>query len=855
MTRPTVRRRLLSLALAAALTGPVLAQNYQPFTVADIRVDGLQRISAGTVFSYLPVERGDLLDRGRSTEAIRALFKTGFFSDVRLERQGDVLVITVVERPAINTIELQGNKELKTEELMKGLKSIGLSEGETYNPLNLDRVTQELTRQYNNRGKYGVTISPTISQLDRNRVDVKIVIAEGKPAKIRDINIVGNETFPDAQIRGGWESSTSNWLSWYRRDDQYSREKVSGDFEKLQRFYLDRGYVDFNVESTQLAISPTRQDMFITANISEGEKYTIGEVTVTGETVLPQEQIEKLLIPKAGQTFSRSAIERTTDGIAIVLSNIGYAFAEVNPIPEVDRAAKTVGLNFVVKPGPRVTVRRIVFKGNAVTADEVLRREMRQFEGAWYSQALIDRSKLRLRRLGYFETVEIETPEVAGKGDQVDLVVSVKERNAGSFTFGLGYSQNAGLVTSIQLLQNNFLGSGNRFSIGLQNNSYSKSVNLSYMDPYFTDDGISVGYNLSYSDYSQTTNSTARYGSGNAAGEVNFGIPLTESIMLGTAFGISRNQISTYDGTTPPQVIDYLIQTMGDRERQGTFTYHIDDDRNPDTPSEDDDALNPEAGLGPGIPDFLNTSLGNQRQWTVNSWTWRANFAYDTRNDYLLPTRGTMHRVLFEAALPGSDLEYYRLSYEFEHYWPFAPWVVMKTGVSLGYGDSYGSTSDALCDSFSPRGARIPGSADKCGLPFFKNFYAGGPGSVRGFTTNTLGPTYSIGGSARPQPLGGAVKTTGTFEFYFPKLLGSIGQGSRISAFVDYGYVYARPGDFELNKFRISTGIALQWQSPVGPISISYAFPIDYGRCKGGPWPSCTKDEIEQLQFTFGNQQ
>jgi outer membrane protein insertion porin family len=850
MTRPTLRRRLLSLALAAALTGPVLAQNYEPFTVSDIRVDGLQRISAGTVFSYLPVERGDLLDRSRSTEAIRALFKTGFFSDVTLERQGDVLVIKVVERPAINTITLEGNKELKTEELMKGLKSIGLAEGETYNPLNLDRVTQELTRQYNNRGKYGVRIDPTITQLDRNRVDVKIVIAEGKPAKIRDINIVGNSEYSDQQIRRGWESSTTNWLSFYKRDDQYSREKVAGDLEKLQNFYLDRGYVDFNLESTQLAISPSRQDMFVTANISEGEKYTIGDVKVTGDTVLPQETVEGMVITKSGNTFSRAAIEATTNGIATVLSNIGYAFAEVQPIPDVDREKHIVGINYVVKPGPRVTVRRIVFKGNASTADEVLRREMRQFEGQFYSQAMIDRSKVRLRRLGFFETVEVETPEVAGVKDQVDVVITVKERNAGSFVFGVGYSQNAGLVTSISLSQNNFLGSGNRFSVGVQRNNYSKSLQFSYLDPYFTDNGVSVGYSLSYSDYSNSTTSTARYGSGNAAGEISFGIPVSENVSLATAAGIFRNELTTYDPSTPPTVIHYLVQTMGDRLRNQVLVpdFH-DDDHVSTTPVEND---NPPGGeLDPFV--LVN---GTQRQWVINAWTLRGNWGYDTRNDYLMPSRGLMHHVAAEVSLPGSDLEYYRISYDFEHYWQphFAPWIILKSAVSLGYGDSYGDTHQAQCLSFNHAGLPIPGTAAPCGLPFFKNFYAGGPGSVRGFTANTLGPTTSFGGFSQVQPLGGAVKTTGTFEFYFPRLLGGVGQGSRISAFVDYGYVFARPGEFAFNQFRISTGLALQWQSPVGPISISYAFPIDYGKCEGGPFPACAPDDIERLQFTFGNQ-
>ena len=837
MTRPTARRRLLSLALAAALSGPVLAQSYEPFTVADIRVDGLQRISAGTVFTYLPVEKGDLLDRSKSTEAIRALFKTGFFSDIKLERQGNILVVSVVERPAINTIKLEGNKELKTEELMKGLKSIGLSEGETYNPLNLDRVTQELTRQYNNRGKYGVSISPTITPLDRNRVDVKIVIAEGKPAKIRDINIVGNSVYPDAQIRRNWESGTSNWLSFYRRDDQYSREKISGDLEKLSNFYLDRGYVDFNVESTQIAISPSKQDMFVTANVTEGEKYKISEVKVSGETVLPQEQIESMVLIKPGAFFSRALLELTTDSISLVLGNIGYAFAEVTPIPAIDREAHTVSINFVVKPGPRVTVRRIVFKGNANSADEVLRREMRQFEGAWYSQAMIDRSKIRLQRTGFFETVEIETPEVTGHKDQVDVVITVKERNAGNFTFGLGYSQNAGIVTSIQLQQNNFLGSGNRFSIGLQNNSYSKSINFSYLDPYFTDDGVSVGYNISYSNYNQSTTTTARYGSGNAAAEASFGIPLSENTSISASLGIFRNQITTYDGSTPPQVINYLVQTLGDRLRTGGGEIPSgDDDNNPATPSTNDDA-------DPTTPDPVIVIPGTNRQWTINAWTTRIGWAVDTRNDYLLPSRGMLNRLQAEVALPGSDLEYYRLSYDFEYYRPLNRWLILKAGVSLGYGNAYGSSASSRCLAFNSSGIAIPGTQASCGLPFFKNFYAGGPGSVRGFTANTLGPTTNFGGFSRVQPLGGPVKTTGTFEFYFPQLLG--GAGTRISAFVDYGNVFARTGDFSLSQFRVTTGVALQWQSPVGPISISYALPL---RKESG-------DEVERLQFTFGNQQ
>ncbi|MFT3806776.1 outer membrane protein assembly factor BamA [Arenimonas sp.] len=847
MTRNNARRRLLALALAAALSGQAFAQNFEAFTVSDIRIDGLQRISAGTVFTYLPVERGDQLDRNKANEAIRALFRTGFFSDVKLDRQGGILVVSVTERPAINTLSIEGNKEIKTEDLMKGIKSIGLSEGETYNPLNLDRLTQELTRQYNNRGKYGVIINPEVTTLDRNRVDLKIMITEGKPAKIRDINIVGNNVFAEGLVRRNWESGTTNWLSWYKRDDQYSREKLSGDLEKLSNYYLDRGYVDFNLESTQISISPSKQDMYITANITEGEMYKVSEAKVSGETILPQEEIEKLVMMRAGSVFSRALVELTNDTISTTLANLGYAHASVNPIPEVDRANKTVAVNFVVQPGPRVQVRRILFKGNSNTADEVLRREMRQFEATWYSQAAIDRSKIRLQRLGYFETVEVDTPEVPGRPDQVDVVVTVKERNAGSFTFGVGYSQYGGLITSVQLQQNNFLGSGNRFSVGVQNNTYSRSISFSYIDPYFTDDGISVGYGLSYSDYDTSTTTTARYSAGNAAGEVSFGIPLSENTSISTAFGIYRNQITTTDGLTPLPVVYYLVDSLGDRQRTPIVsTVHTDDDGDEAlgcgttgkpacTPRENDDG-------DLSTIDPLPLTGGN-RQWTVNAWTLKAGWAIDTRDSYLFPTRGTLHRLSGEIALPGSDLEYYRLNYEFEKFWPLTPWLIMRTSVDVGYGDSYGNTAKQTCYDHTYTGAIIAGTGQNCGLPFFKHFYAGGPGSVRGFQANTLGPNYEVPGYGSLQPLGGPIKTTGSVEFYLPRLFS--GPGARISAFVDYGNVFGARDDFAIDKFRVTTGIALQWQSPMGPISISFAVPI---RKEEG-------DQVERLQFTFGNQQ
>ena len=455
-------RRLLALALASAIALPAWAQTTEPyiatpasmdsFTASDIRIDGLQRISAGTVLTYLPIERGDVVDASKVSESIRALYKTGFFEDVNLDRQGNILVITLKERPAINKLTLTGNKDIKTEDLMKGLQDIGLTEGETFDRLALDRVTQELTRQYNNRGKYNVEISPTVSPLDRNRVDVTITVKEGKAAKIRHVNLVGTETFENKDILENWESKESNWLSWYRRDDQYSKEKLSGDVEKLNSYYLDRGYVDFSLDSTQVAISPDKRDMFITAGLTEGVQYKFSTIKVTGDTVLPVEDIEKFVLVKEGQVFSRALLEYTADAITSTLGNIGYAFAQVNPIPTVDRENQTVAINLQVVPGPRVNVRRIVFKGNTRSADEVLRREMRQFEESWYSQAAIDRSKIRLQRLGYFESVDVETPAVPGTNDQVDVVFNVKETTSGSFVFGLGSSQLSGLtITSFSI--------------------------------------------------------------------------------------------------------------------------------------------------------------------------------------------------------------------------------------------------------------------------------------------------------------------------------------------------------------------------------------------------------------------
>ncbi len=831
-------RRLLAIALASALSLPAWAQSappapatpaaptppapaasFTPFTVQDIRIDGLQRIGAGTVFTYLPVERGDTLDQGKAAEALRALYKTGFFEDVRLDRQGNILVITVAERPAINKLTLVGNKDIKTEDLLKGLKEIGLSEGETFNLLNLDRLTQELNRQYNNRGKYNVEITPSVERLDRNRINLTITIKEGKAARIRHINLIGNDTFPQKDITHDWESHTTNWLSWYRQDDQYSREKLSGDIEKLTSWYLDRGYIDFSLDSTQVAISGDRRDMFITAGMSEGEVFNFGEITVSGDTILPKEEIQTMVsFIKPGGTFSRAMLDFATSAIRLRLANIGYAFAQINPVPRIDRDKRTVAIDFQIQPGPRVRVRRIVFKGNTRTADPVLRREMRQFEGTWYSQAAIDRGKVRLDRLGYFEEVNVDKAVVPGTNDQVDVTYTVKETNSGSVSAGLGYSQLTGINLSLQLSENNFLGTGNRLSIALDRSTYQRRYEFSFMNPYFTDSGLSLGYNVWWREFDYSSFNVASYSSNSGAFQVLLGIPLSESNSISLMAGVDSNQINAFAGSTPDPLMDYLY-AVGDR--------------------------------------------------TFRSFRIQGAWARDTRNNYLMPTIGSTHNLSAQIVLPGSTISYYKLQYDFTRYWPLNPSIVLKTATTLGFGDSYGKdyarnvcytlptppTPPTTTNPNPPPPPPPPPPSNPClptspdfkrvavatGLPFFENFYAGGinsTGRVRGFVDNTLGPYFGTA-TGYHQPLGGSFLVAGSIEAIFPKLIDS--PAARVSAFLDFGNVYNGWKNFHANELRASVGVALLWRSPMGPLSISYAIPVH--RLPG--------DQVERLQFTI----
>ena len=806
-------KRIAALILLASMSANAFA--FQPFVASDIRIDGLSRITAGTVLNYLPLSKGDRVTDADVQRAIRALYQTKFFSDVEMERDGNILVIKVVERPSIAKLTIRGNKDIKTDELKKGLKGIGLAEGETFDRLALDNVQQELVRQYYNRGKYNVSVIPHVVQLDRNRVAIDIEIREGKAAKIQEINIVGNHAFTDKEIRTGFESNTPNWLSWYSKDDQYSREKLSGDLQKLQSYYMDRGYADFGVDSTQVSISPDKRDMYVDANIKEGAIYKVSDVKLLGKLVLPEATLRQLVFLKVGDTFNRAAIESSTKAIKAILANIGYAYAKVTPIPKLDKAKRTVAVTLYVEPGDRVYVRRIVFSGNTRTEDGVLRREMRQLEGSWYSQAALDRSKTRLMRLGYFKTVDIDKKLVPGTTDQVDVTVKVEEQSAGSMQFGIGYSQYAGLILNASVSENNIFGSGDSFSISAQRSDITTSETINYYNPYLTDDGIGIGYTASYSktDFGNTDAEFVNYATSAKSFSTYLGIPISETDGLRAGLGISSNKVNLFPGLSPQILIDYIDQ------------------------------------------------IGNQ---TAHAWTGTLGWTHDTRDQYWAPSRGGVLSLSTNVALPGSTVQYWQMTAEASHYWRVGLGFVLYLDGQLGYGKTYGTNgiTNAQYDALNAANLAVDPTHAMTDMredyPFWQNYYSGGVSDVRGFQDNTLGPRVCIATDAAPlpsglcpdgtyaQPIGGAFKVLGHAQLFIPLPFLKNVNTARVSWFVDVGNVYKNYQSFNASTLRASTGLALNWQAPVGPLIISLGVPF---RTQPGD-----NHYEERLQFTFGSQ-
>ncbi len=845
-------RRILIILLCGLFTIKS-AMALDPFVVSDIRVDGLQRISEGTVFNYLPIDANELLTAAKARQAIRSLFNTGFFSAIDLDREGDILVIRVQERPAIAAVVLSGNKAIKDEDMLPVLADIGLAQGEVFQPQSLDRIKQELVRQYFSQGRYAVTVDSRVVELDRNRVRISITISEGDTAEIKHINIVGNTLFSDKDIQDEFESKIPPVWKFWSKDDQYSREKLSGDLEKIRSYYQDRGYIDANVESTQVSISPDKQHIYITANIIEGEQYTVEKIQVTGDLVIEEATLRRLIMTQENDIFSRKKMEQSVENITAILSNIGYAFANVNPIPQIDRDNRLVTINYFVDPGKRVYVRQITFVGNAGTKDEVLRREMRQFEGGWFSQAAIDRSKIRLQRLTYFESVNIETPAVAGTDDQIDVVVTVVERAAGSFSVGLGYSQVQGIIGSLSIQQDNFLGSGKRVGFALSHSSIISSINLSYDNPYATEDGVSRGFYLRYQEFDQQGANISTFTSTEAAGGVSFGLPLTEVDYIRAGTGLRQTDLN---------IGSYVF------EREVLVPGDPDDPDDPDTivcSDLNENGICPEQYLVPRPGDPLSKSLDHDGDGELSAkerdfftWDFTTSWSRDTRNHFLNPTRGSSQRLSLETSLPGSSRQFYKLYYRAAKYWPIWGDLVVSVHGDVGYGDAYDnydSTSQATPvpnfdyddpDNIDEDGNRI--IEPEClvdevmtldtGLPFFEHFYGGGVRDIRGFEDNTLGPKD---GSQSCRAVGGDVKVAGGIELAIPTPF-TKGGGSRIALFIDVGNVYENWSTFDAGLFRASTGISVTWQAPIGPIIMNYAFPIK----------EFNGDRTESLQFSFG---
>ncbi|MDA0982881.1 MAG: outer membrane protein assembly factor BamA [Proteobacteria bacterium] len=747
---------LLSLAQAA------VAQSFKPFTVKDIRVEGLQRTEPGTVFSYLPVKVGEVMTEERAQQALRALFATGFFRDVRLEVENDVLIVLVEERPSIAQLDFSGFKEFDNETLRKVLRSLGLAEGRTFDRALLETAEQELKRQYLSRGLYAAEVQATVTPLERNRVGISFSVAEGQVAKIRSINIVGAQAFSEKELLELFTLRTPGWITWYTKHDQYSRQKLTADIETLRLHYQNRGYLDFIVDSTQVSITPERRDIYITINISEGEKYSVSDVQLAGQMLVPRVELEKLVKVKAGDVFSRERLIESTKAIADRLGNDGYAFANANAVPQVDKAKRTVAFTIVIDPGRRVYVRRINVAGNTRTRDEVVRREMRQLESAFYDASKIQRSKSRIDRTEYFKDVNVETVPVAQSPDQVDLAFTVEEKPTGALMLGAGFSSVDKFLVSGSVSQANAFGSGKFISAQVNTGKVNATYGLSYLDPYFTVDGISQGFDAYYRTKDASSLAIGSFSTKSLGGGIKLGYPLSELDSIN--FGLNAENVK--------------LET------------------NPNSPA--------------SYINFVN-QFGKTYSYSAVTVGW----SRDRRDSALIPTRGHTAKAGVEVA--GGDLQYYKGNLAGQWFYPLSRTFTLAIGGDFGYVNGVGGKT----------------------VPFFKHFYAGGPGSVRGYDSLSLGPQ-----DAARNVLGGTRKLVGGAEVHFPMPGAGADKSLRLSAFLDAGQVYGANEKFSVSNLRYSMGVGLSWISPFGPLRLSLAEPLNG---KAGT------DRIERVQFTIGS--
>ena len=785
------------------------ASAFDEFLITDIRIVGLQRVSIGSIFTAIPVSVGDKMNQSKVSEISRALFSTAQFNDIQIGKDGNALIISVVERPSISSIELEGNKALKSEDLLKGLEGAGIAEGQVYKRSTLEGMKSELVRQYASQGRYGANVEIETIDKPRNTIELKIIIDEGKSAKIKKINIIGNELFSDEDLMIGFELKEGKWYSFLSNKDKYSKEKLEGDIENLESYYLDRGYLKFSLESSQVSVSKDKKDVFITLSISEGEQYSINEINVIGEMPLDEAIYTPIVESLKGQIYSQAQITSIEEYFVNLLGNEGYTFAEVTGNPEVSEDANNVSLIFLVQPGNRTYARKILFSGNYLTNDEVLRREMRQFEGAWASDNLIENSKIRLERLGFFKEVEVETIPVPGTEDQVDIEYTVEEESTSSIGGSIGYSD-FGMNLGLNLADNNFLGTGNRFNLGVSKSIYQEAYNITFFDPYFTMDGVSRGYSIYFRETDYGEYNIANYLTNSMGAGVQFGYPISDTQRVGLNLNFDNTDIDS--GSLPArEIADFLAS-------EGT------------------------------VFDVLKA----QAVWSRI-----------TLNRGMFPTYGSSTDLMLQVTIPGSDLTYYKTDIRQKFYRPlgFSNLVFGFDG-EIGYIGTYGDTKKT---------------------PFFENFYSGGPRSLRGFESNTLGPRVTPSPcyefdpvteecpliidtdfdgipdaiAQNPyafqqirDPIGGNLLIEGSLQLIFNLPMVEDQRSMRSAFFLDFGNVFSTDcQSYQLNCFeasldelRYSVGVGVTWITGFGPMSFSFSQPFNDG----------IYDRTEEFQFTIG---
>ena len=740
------------------------------FLLEDVEIRGIKKISVGTVLNYLPVKAGDVFDYKDSARVIRELYQTGFFNNIQLYQQDNTLVVEVEERPAIAEVEFTGNKEVNDESMNEALKQIGMTKGKIYNPKLLEKLEQELQQLYYSLSKYAVRLDAKAIELDADRVKIEIEISEGAPARIRSINLIGNRAFSDEELLEQFklESTDSGLLP----SDKYSSVKLSGDLESMKSFYLDQGYVKFNVDSKQVSITPDKKDINIAINVSEGEQFFISKINLTGELVVPEAELLSLLTLREGDVFSRKNITASTRLMSNRLGEEGYAYAQINPIPNVNDDDKTVELTLLVVPGQKMMVRRIRFEGNTSTRDQVLRREMRQMEGAPFSNSKLERSKVRLQRLKYISSVDTKYLPVPDQPDMMDILVTVTERFSGSFTLGIGYSEAQGTLLNLGLTHDNVFGTGNRIGITFNNSDAQEQYEFLYENPYYTADGISRTLSARYTQTDAAEANISNYLLDKGQLSVRYGIPLSEFNKINFQLGLERNDVKISDFTSD-EVRNFIIDNNEDLDSSSDFDGDIYDSV------------------------FANVS-----------------FSVDSRNRLIFPETGQLNSIALE--LYGGDLEFYKTIYRHLSFFPVSEKVTLAFNGRLVYGEARNATTD---------------------LPFSEKFTAGGVRSVRGFEFNSLGPQDSQGDA-----FGGNFQVIGSSELLFQ--IDAIGGAEtfRLGLYLDIGNVFADVDDFEAEELRASVGLAAKWFTPVGPIALSYANPLN----------DEPGDETKSFQFSLG---